>query len=467
MGFDDPIVDESVESVWQFQRYDGGFHGPRFWEEDQRSCIGATLWVTRGLLSLGLEKDAIESAIDFVEAEEIEDSPYQFSNSALTLETLHLYGCESENECVKRHMDYLLSLKDGEGKWRCASDPDQRARNRAVVFLILDAIRKLRPEILTNCEFDFLHSRSPQVHLCCTDREARHSTRDAGEKGAGIHHLGRAVSQLGAIRRKKMTWLITPKQTLSAARQAGLDDEHLQLSGVAVLTFSKAVLDRLEELCGHKDAAWLVPQHHPYAAARIVKRGEFDGLGVTVLVPPMGASPLACVVEDLAACGVQAVFLVCAAWSLGPPVRFGDLIVPAFSIGPDGTSIHYGNSKGEVRTALEFVDALVEACRVLDARHHIGGNATCEALYRITPVMADDFRERGCLCVDNGEASTLFAVTHTLGILGGVLFQPYIELTQGWDPALLRDERYRDTCRLQAEVVLEASTQLRRQGSLD
>jgi len=181
----------------------------------------------------------------------------------------------------------------------------------------------------------------------------------------------------------------------------------------------------------------------------------------------MGASPLACVVEDLAACGVQAVFLVCAAWSLGPPVRFGDLIVPAFSIGPDGTSIHYGNSKGEVRTALEFVEALVEACRVLDARHHIGGNATCEALYRITPVMADDFRERGCLCVDNGEASTLFAVTHTLGILGGVLFQPYIELTQGWDPALLRDERYRDTCRLQAEVVLEASTQLRRQGSLD
>lgn len=153
MGFDDPIVDESVESVWQFQRYDGGFHGPRFWEEDQRSCIGATLWVTRGLLSLGLEKDAIESAIDFIEAEEIEDSPYQFSNSALTLETLHLYGCESENECVKRHMDYLLSLKDGEGKWRCASDPDQRARNRAVVFLILDAIRKLRPEILNEEQY--------------------------------------------------------------------------------------------------------------------------------------------------------------------------------------------------------------------------------------------------------------------------------------------------------------------------
>jgi uridine phosphorylase len=265
------------------------------------------------------------------------------------------------------------------------------------------------------------------------------------------------------MRRKNMTRLITPGQTLSVARQAGLDDEELKMTGIAVLTFSKAVVDRLEELCRLKDAEWLSPSHHPYAASRIVKRGGFHEWEVTVLVPPMGASPLACTIEDLVTCGVKAVFLVCAAWSLGPPIQYGDLIVPAFSIGPDGTSIHYGNDESEVHVAPEVVDALVESCQSLGARHHTGGNGTCEAMYRITPQMAESFRMRGCLCMDNGEANTLVSVTRTMGIAGGVLFQPYIDLNTGWDPAILRQEQYHTTCRLQAEVVLQAGVQLMQQ----
>jgi hypothetical protein len=80
--------------------------------------------------------------------------------------------------------------------------------------------------------------------------------------------------------------------------------------------------------------------------------------------------------------------------------------------------------------------------------------------------MAEGFHERGCLCMENGEASTLFAATQTLGILGGVVFQPYIELAQGWDPARL-DETYRTACHLQAEAVLGASVRLGRQGLLE
>ena len=258
-----------------------------------------------------------------------------------------------------------------------------------------------------------------------------------------------------------MTWLITPEQTLAATRQAGLGDEELKLADVAVLTFSKSVVERLEELCGLRRATWIEPQHHPYAAAEIVKCGTFEGTDMAVLVPLMGASPLACIVEDLIACDVQAIFLVCAAWSLGPPVQFGDLIVPAFSVGPDGTSFHYGNTSGHVSADPAVVEALAAACRERGATVHVGGNATCEALYRITTEMTEEFRRRGCLCMDNGEASTLFALARSLNIIGGVLFQPYIELAQGWNPAWLRDERYRDACRLQAEIVLEASTRLR------
>jgi len=263
-----------------------------------------------------------------------------------------------------------------------------------------------------------------------------------------------------------MRYLITPQQTLSAARQDGLGDGELRITGIAVLTFSKTVVDRLEELCGLEDAAWLSPRHHPYDVPRIVKRGTFHGLEVTLLVPPMGASPMSCIVEDLVACGAEGVFLVCAAWSLGPPVRPGDLIVPSFSIGLDGTSIHYGNDDGLEHARPEVVDALSGACRALGAQCFVGGTGTCEALYRITPQMAEGFRRRGCLCVDNGEAGTLLAATRSLGVPGGVLFQPYIELERGWDPALLSDERYRTGCRLQAEAVLEAGFALRRQGVL-
>jgi len=263
-----------------------------------------------------------------------------------------------------------------------------------------------------------------------------------------------------------MPYLITPQQTLSAARRDGLGDEEMGMRGIAVLTFSKAVVERLEELCGLEDVEWLPPRHHPYVVPRVVKRGRFQGLEIALLVPSMGASPLACIIEDLVASGAKAVFLVCAAWSLGPPVGLGDLIVPAFSIGPDGTSIHYGNDDGLIQAPPEVVEPLVEACRAVGARCLVGGNGTCEALYRITPEMANDFRRRGCLCMDNGEASTLFAVTRSLGVPGGVLFQPYIELERGWDPALLRDDRYRAGCRLQAEAVLEASIRLWRQGRL-
>ena len=262
-----------------------------------------------------------------------------------------------------------------------------------------------------------------------------------------------------------MDGCITPEQTANAGRAAGLSDEELALSGIAVLTFSRGVVEHLEERCGLKDARWLGPNVHPYSGPNVVKRGEHDGLPVVVLVPPMGASPLACTIEDLSAGGVRAAFLACAAWSLGPPVAFGDLIVPSFAVGPDGTSIHYGNAEGRIEADPAVVEALVGAARGRGAQVHVGGNACCEALYRITPEMAGGFREQGCLSMENGEAAVLFAVCRSRGMLGGAIFQPYIDLTEGWSSDRL-DASYLATCRLQADVVLDGALRLREKGLL-
>jgi len=258
----------------------------------------------------------------------------------------------------------------------------------------------------------------------------------------------------------EMKTLITPKQTLAAARAAGANDEDLDLSGVAILTFNRGIAERLEELCGLVDMSWLGPHVHPYAGPRVVKRGEREGLEVMILVPPMGASPLACTVEDLIAGGIDAVFLACAAWSLGPPVSFGDVLVPSFAVGPDGTSIHYGNAAGRVDASPAVVTALVESAQERGATVRVGGNASCEALYRITEEMVEGYRGRGCLSMENGEAAVLFAVCRLFGIPAGGIFQPYIDLTEGWNPSRL-DDAYEATCRLQANVVLDAALRLR------
>jgi hypothetical protein len=256
-----------------------------------------------------------------------------------------------------------------------------------------------------------------------------------------------------------VTYLITPQQTLSIARQGGIGDNSLALSGTAVLTFSKIIVDHLTELCSLKDIEWISPRYHPYCAADVIKRGVYKEMDVIVLVPPMGASPLACILEDLIACGIQTVLLACAAWSLGPPVDFGDLIIPSFSVGLDGTSIHYGNIHGYISAESVVVDALTMACNKRGEKIHVGGNVTCEALYRISPKMVVGARQHGCLSMENGEVNTLFAVTQALDILGGVLFQPYIDLQEGWNPACLFDS-YPVACRSQAEIVLDAGLQL-------
>jgi hypothetical protein len=75
----------------------------------------------------------------------------------------------------------------------------------------------------------------------------------------------------------------------------------------------------------------------------------------------------------------------------------------------------------------------------------------------------DDARTRGCLSMENGEAAVLLAAGRDLGVPAGALFQPYIDLTEGWDPDRV-GEAYRATCRLQADVVLDAALRLRDGG---
>lgn len=75
---------------------------------------------------------------------------YQYSTSALALETLNLHT-PKETTYVAKHIKYLLSLREGE-RWRFRSYNETRRQMRANVFMVLNAIQKFRPHILGNLQ---------------------------------------------------------------------------------------------------------------------------------------------------------------------------------------------------------------------------------------------------------------------------------------------------------------------------
>ena len=109
IGSDAPIVDETRRNTFQLPRTDGGFHGPRFCEEDGKRCPGATLWLARGLPSLGRGQNTVKEAMSFIEQEDVVDTAYRYSTSALGLETHYLHSPE-DTPRLTQHVDYRLSL---------------------------------------------------------------------------------------------------------------------------------------------------------------------------------------------------------------------------------------------------------------------------------------------------------------------------------------------------------------------
>ena len=170
----------------------------------------------------------------------------------------------------------------------------------------------------------------------------------------------------------------------------------------------------------------------------------------------MGTSPISVFCEDLLYFGAYSIILLCASWSLGETyLQKGQLHLPNIAIGLDGTSIHYGNKKGKIKSEAEAFRALEASVKEMCADCKIGGVGSFEALYRITPQIVSKYRKLKCLSVDNGEAAIFFSIGNLYKHPLGVLFQPYIDLEKGWNISYMGDE-YRKSCRLQSKIALRA-----------
>jgi uridine phosphorylase len=248
-------------------------------------------------------------------------------------------------------------------------------------------------------------------------------------------------------------YAIEPKQIQDDAERAGIPRGRLRVPEAVVLTFSETVESQLIELGAMHEWNWPGWQFCPYSSPARSYLGSVNGIEAALIVPPMGASPVIALCEELAHFGSRLFLLLCASWSLGEDcLARGQIQVPSFAVGLDGTSPHYGNKGFEARADEATFEAFSCSLREMGASWKEGGVGSCEAIYRITSDMIEDHRSMGCLSMENGETAALFSFASQKGFNVGVLLQPYIDLTQGWTVSYM-DETYRRTCLLQAEAA--------------
>jgi uridine phosphorylase len=253
-------------------------------------------------------------------------------------------------------------------------------------------------------------------------------------------------------------FVLNPADIEEVAESMGVARSELEVPSSIILTFSRAVLDELKIICQNlKEWKWKGEMFSPYSSSRKSLKGSIDDLhNIAVFMPPMGASPLAAFCEELIYFGAEVIFLICASWGLGEKyLSKGQIQVPSFAIGFDGTSIHYGNRNYNIQSESKAFNALITALNKLGANWKKGGVGACEAIYCITPEMIDEFRKQGCLSMENGEVASLFSLAHKKKIPIGVLLQPYIDLEEGWSISYL-DEEYSEICKVQARTAIEA-----------
>jgi uridine phosphorylase len=256
-------------------------------------------------------------------------------------------------------------------------------------------------------------------------------------------------------------FLIDPADVEREALAQGVTRSELQVPRVVFLTFNQTVLEELTSLSGMEEWEWAAARFTPaYSPLFRGWKGEIDGRDIAAFVPHMGPSTLASFCEELIHYGAQVIFLLCASWGLGKGyLDQGVIHLPSFAVGIDGTSPHYGITAGRVEAEPQAFEALATALDSLGANWKSGGVGSCEAFYRITPQLADKFRDQGCLSMENGETAALFALAGAHEIPIGILLQPYIDLQEGWNLSYM-GEKYQESGRIQVRAAVEASRTL-------
>lgn len=238
-----------------------------------------------------------------------------------------------------------------------------------------------------------------------------------------------------------------------AIKRSNKNIKDFEVSPNILIIFSGFLLNYLRERANLEKIEWLMP-FHPYAAPEQIYRGKFQDISITILIPPMGASPISSITEDLINCGAKTILLVCGSWGVGENVKLLDYIIPTHGLGLDGTSIHYGREKNE-ETELNkaVIKAFITETKKRTENYHIGKNFCKEAFYQINKEEIYEIRKKGCISIENGELNVLATICNQNSIKFGAIFYSYYNPLEGWKIPW-NDTKYKKCVQLEGDIAL-------------
>ena len=256
-------------------------------------------------------------------------------------------------------------------------------------------------------------------------------------------------------------YCLTSKNVVEAAMKAANKNmEDFKVDPYVIIAFSGSLLEYLKEKANLEQLDWLAP-FHPYGSARI-HRGKYEDIPLSVILPSMGASPMASIAEDLIFCGAKTILLVCGSWGIGEKVRLLDYIIPTHGLGPDGTSLHYGRKLNEeVELNKEIIDIFTKETKQRADNYHLGKNYSKEAFYRINKQEIIELQKKGCISMENGELNVLATLCNKNNVKFGAIFYSYYNPLEGWDISW-RDDRYKECVNLEGDIALTTITKLKK-----
>ncbi len=249
-------------------------------------------------------------------------------------------------------------------------------------------------------------------------------------------------------------YCLTSEDVINVAiESSGKSKKDFEVDPNIFLIFSSSLLEFLTEKAKLEPSEWLMP-FHPYAGPEKIFRGKYHDIPITVLIPPMGASPIASIAEDLIQCGAKVILLVCGSWGIGKEVKVLDYLIPTHGLGPDGTSIHYGRKiEEEIEIDKDIKDILAVETQKRTEKYHIGKNYSKEAFYTITQEEVYNLQERGCISMENGELNVLATICKKKNVKFGAIFYSYYNPLEGWRIPWIEDQ-YKNCVHIEGEIAL-------------
>ena len=215
--------------------------------------------------------------------------------------------------------------------------------------------------------------------------------------------------------------------------------------------------DRVELMASQWEEAKVHSLPRGYKAAT----GRYKGARIAAVSHGIGAPSLEYVLHEVAALGVKTIIRVGSTGALGADIACGDLVINEASVRLDGTTTAYVRAEYPAVASHDVTAALIEACRRLGFRFHVGIGATSASFFlgqgrpgfdgfktEASERLLEELRRSRVLNLEM-EAAALFTLCRLFGLRSGAVCTVVANRVSGeW---LLTGER--EACLVGAEAV--------------